>query len=73
MAPEMFNRGGTYTKLVDMWSVGVIMYRLLSGGKIPFDIEELKELGLVEDKSIEDKFERLACSERCLHLLRRLL
>ena len=69
MAPEMFNKGGTYTKLVDMWSVGVIMYRLMCAGKIPFEVDELKELGLVEDKSIENKFEAIKCSDKCLHLL----
>jgi len=35
MAPEIINKA-QYSKSVDMWSVGIIMYMLLSGGRHPF-------------------------------------
>eukprot|EP00884_Botryococcus_braunii_P020263 jgi/Botrbrau1/6920/Bobra.0215s0002.1 len=34
MAPEVFRK--SYTELADMWSLGVMMYYLLSGGMSPF-------------------------------------
>lgn len=36
-APEMFNGGG-YDERVDMWAVGVTLYKLVTG-KTPFESE----------------------------------
>lgn len=35
MAPEVL-LSKEYTKSVDMWSIGILMYMLISGGKHPF-------------------------------------
>lgn len=35
MAPEVISSNVDYSKYVDMWSIGIIMYQLLSGGKHP--------------------------------------
>jgi serine/threonine protein kinase len=72
MAPEMFS-DGLYTRSVDMWSVGVILYRLLTKGKYPFVPEELKQLAKNQQLNIEAKFRDIACSPNCMHLLRALL
>lgn len=72
MAPEMYS-DGVYSRSVDMWSIGVIMYRLLSKGLYPFNLEELKKLSKDPDMSIEDKFAGITCSKNCMHFLRALL
>lgn len=72
MAPEMFG-DGLYTRSVDMWSVGVILYRLLTNGKYPFIPEELRKLAKDPKINIEDKFKEIRCSRNCMHLLRALL
>lgn len=72
MAPEMFI-DNTYTKVIDMWSIGVIFYRLLNKGKIPFTKDELKKLARNTDLSVEDKFSDIQVSRNCMHLLRKLL
>ena len=39
MAPEMYDRekgGITYLPTIDIWSVGVMMYELVTGGDLPF-------------------------------------
>merc|ERR1711990_538955 len=38
-APEIFDRQSSYTQGVDMWSLGVSLYAMLSG-RLPFDVEE---------------------------------
>ena len=43
MAPEI-HKGAEYNQKVDMWSVGVVMYYLLSGTH-PFD-SDIDELGM---------------------------
>jgi serine/threonine protein kinase len=35
MAPELLD-GKVYSKSIDIWSVGVIMYRLLTNGEHPY-------------------------------------
>lgn len=72
MAPEMYT-DGMYSRSVDMWSTGVIMYRLLSKGAYPFMPEELKKLAKDPEQSIEEKFANLNYSSNCMHLLRALL
>lgn len=40
MAPEVAF-SGEYTKSVDIWAIGIIMYEILTGGKHPlFESEE---------------------------------
>ena len=42
MAPELVNRQ-RYTEKVDVWSLGVITYQLLSG-KTPFEANSIKKI-----------------------------
>jgi serine/threonine protein kinase len=42
MAPELINRQ-PYTEKVDVWSLGVITYQLLSG-KTPFESRNIKKI-----------------------------
>ena len=42
MAPELINRA-PYTEKIDVWSLGVITYQLLSG-KTPFESRNLKKI-----------------------------
>jgi calcium/calmodulin-dependent protein kinase I len=36
MAPEVFSNLQEYTKSVDVWAIGIILYEVLSSGKHPF-------------------------------------
>ena len=72
MAPEMYLEG-MYSKSIDMWSIGIILYRLLNKGQCPFFPDELKELAKNPDHNIEGKFKNIICTDNCMHLLRRLL
>ena len=73
MAPEMNIEAACYTNLVDVWSVGIVMYRLLRDGKAPFTLEELQLLAREPDTSVDLRFRKINCSFNCLHLLTSLL
>lgn len=55
MAPEMASRMGggvTYLPTIDIWSFGVMMYELLTGGSFPFgDIEKIEDLPAYQEKA----------------------
>lgn len=38
MAPEVVAHNHEYTKTVDIWATGIIMYEVLTGGKHPLFI-----------------------------------
>jgi serine/threonine-protein kinase ULK/ATG1 len=42
MAPELVKRE-TYTEKIDVWSLGIITYQMLSG-KTPFESRNLKKI-----------------------------
>lgn len=39
MAPEVVAFNHEYTKKVDIWSIGIIMYEILTGGKHPLYVK----------------------------------
>ncbi len=47
MSPEIYNKNGggiTYLPTVDIWSFGVMMYEVLTGGSFPFgNIESVED------------------------------
>jgi len=77
MAPEVLKKKSEYSKSVDMWAIGIIMYEILTGGKHPLydrtidDKQSLTEK-LLKCKGIEpDKcFSKLATSlfQRLIHM-----
>ena len=50
MAPELSNRAGSYSKKVDIWACGIIMYKLLTGVDHPL---------YVKGDTQEDYYEKL--------------
>ena len=49
MAPELFSNNVKYTKGVDVWSVGIILYMLLMKGKNPFYNKEDKRETVIKN------------------------
>jgi len=82
MAPEMAARTGggvTYLPTVDIWSFGVMMYELLSGGSFPFgDIERIEDLPGYQEKAKNgkwdtDRLRSVACGSDWLYIIDRCL
>jgi len=73
LAPEAFSRG-VYSRASDMWSAGVVMHMLLTGGALPSKSCSLKQHGfseacadLVEGLLKDDPLERLTAVQACQH------
>lgn len=49
-APEVCN-GGEYSEKCDVWSLGIITFYALSGGRVPFPQTDSNELGTATDES----------------------
>lgn len=62
MSPEMMNRTGggvTYLPTVDLWSFGVMMYELLTGGSFPFgNITQIEELPRYQNRAKHGDWDR---------------
>lgn len=50
MAPEIITRNYEYTKSVDIWSTGIIMYEILTGGKHPLYIHNVDNVETYKKK-----------------------
>ena len=75
MAPEQIS-SLRYTKGVDIWSVGIILYRLLNKGKYPFYNKGDSTSVLIENinnKEIEFDLENCPISPICRHFIYKLL
>ncbi|CAI2373123.1 unnamed protein product [Moneuplotes crassus] len=74
MAPEVL-LAKEYTKSVDMWSIGILMYMLISGGKHPFYKKgmTLSQYCEVLREKPEVKFDRQAFSKLSQDLISKLL
>lgn len=73
LAPEALSRG-VYSRASDMWSAGVVLHMLLTGGALPNESPSLKQHGLsegcadlVEGLLRDDPSERLTAVEACQH------
>jgi serine/threonine protein kinase len=75
MAPEQIS-SQRYTKSVDIWSVGIIVYRLLNKGKNPFYNKGDTTSVLIDNinhKEIEFDLENCPISPICRHFIYKLL
>jgi len=73
LAPEALSRG-VYSRASDMWSAGIILHMLLTGGALPSDRQVPNQNGLseacldlLEGLLRDDPSERLTASEACQH------
>jgi len=73
LSPEAFSKG-VYTQATDMWSTGVILHMLLTGGALPNESCVPKQHGfseacadLLEGLLREDPSRRLTAVEACQH------
>ena len=53
MAPEIAARNHEYTKTVDVWATGIIMYEVLTGGKHPLFIHGQDNVETYKRKLLE--------------------
>lgn len=73
LAPESLSRG-VYSRASDMWSAGVVLHMLVTGGALPSESRLLTQHGLseacadlVEGLLRDDPSERLSAVEACQH------
>jgi serine/threonine protein kinase len=73
LAPEALSRG-VYSRASDMWSAGVMLHMLLTGGALPSERRVSKQHGLSEactdllDGLLrDDPSERITAAEACQH------
>jgi serine/threonine protein kinase len=73
LAPEALSRG-VYSRASDMWSAGVILHMLLTGGALPSESRVSERRGLseactdlLEGLLRDDPSERLTAAEACKH------
>ena len=73
MSPEMLNHE-TYNSKSDLWSVGIILYQLITG-KPPYTVSNLKQLitAVSESINLEDILDKYGISPGCFELLQSLL
>lgn len=68
MSPEMYNRkagGVTYLPTVDIWSFGVMMYEVLTGGIFPFgNIEKVEDFPAYQKRAQEGEWDRRSLMEK---------
>lgn len=70
MAPEMYNRekgGITYLPTIDIWSFGVMMYELVTGGDLPFgNIQSETEFSGYMDRAERGEWDRARLSNHSI-------
>ena len=68
MSPEMYNRkagGVTYLPTVDIWSFGVMMYEVLTGGSFPFgNIVNVEDFPAYQKRAQEGAWDRNSLMEK---------
>lgn len=67
-APEVFKPGSDYNKTVDIYSLGIVLYRLFNNGRIPFlpnypeQYTQNQEIEALERRIKGDKMPKPACA-----------